>query len=310
MPLKRTPPTKATPEPGSSKLVAPELNMQYSSSEQDLHGNQSADTDNSTQVSRRPKRKVTETSVGQITTFMSEMRAMFNDLKEQQNLKMEKICSAIEEIKIQNSDIRASVEFLSSKYDTLLGEIHDVKSECKDNQNYVRALEEKVDKLEKNARSTCIEIKNIPVKTSETKDSLLKNLRDIGHILNVPIQSQDVKDVFRTGSKDPNDRTIIAEFTSTLTKERIIRAYRKFNRGPSKLSTENLKLSGPVKPVFISENLTPKMKRLFYLAREFAKSNEYGYCWSSNGRIFIREKEGAPLHWIKEESDLKKTEKI
>lgn len=310
MPLKRTPPTKATPEPGSSKLVAPELNIQYSSSEQDLRGNHFADTDSSTQVSRRPKRKVTETSVGQITTFMSEMRAMFNDLKEQQNLKMEKICSAIEEIKIQNSDIRASVEFLSSKYDTLLGEIHDVKSECKDNQNYTKALEEKIDILEKNARSTCIEIKNIPVKTSETKDCLLKNLRDIGHILNVPIQSQDVKDIFRTGSKDPKNRTIIAEFTSTLTKEQIIRTYRKYNRGPSKLSTENLKLSGPVKPVFISENLTPKMKRLFYLAREFAKSNEYGYCWSSNGRIFIREKEGAPLHWIKEESDLKKIEKI
>lgn len=310
MPLKRTPPTNATPVPGSSKLVAPELNMQYSSSEQDLHGNQFSDANNSTQVSRRPKRKVAEMPVGQITTFMSEMRAMFNELQEQQNLKMEKIFSAIEEIKIQNRDISASVEFLSSKYDTLLGEIQDVQGECRDNQNYIKALEETIDKLEKNARSTCIEIKNIPVKTSETKDCLLKNLQDIGHILNVPIQSQDVKDVFRMGSKDPKNRTIIAEFTTTLTKEKIIRTYRKFNRGPSKLSTENLKLSGPVKPVFISENLTPKMKRLFYLAREFAKSNEYGYCWSSNGRIFIREKEGAPLHWIKEESDLKKIEKI
>lgn len=302
MPLQRTPPTATAPV--KPKLTAPELTIQYSSSEQDLRGNQSADTDNTTLTSRRPKRKRTETSDGQITAFMSEMRALFTDLKEKQDQKMEKIYSAIEEIKTQNNDIRASVEFLSIKYDTLLNEIHDVKEECKENQNYTMALEEKIDKLEKNARSTCIEIKNIPVNSSESKDCLIKNLRDLGQVLSVPIQAHDVKDVFRIGSKDPKNKIIIAEFTSSLMKEQIIRMYRKFNKGPSKLSTENLKLSGPAKPIFISENLTAKMKRLFYLAREFAKSNGYSYCWSSNGKIFIREKEGAPLHLVKEESDL------
>lgn len=53
------------------------------------------------------------------------------------------------------------MELLSNKYDTLLDEIHNIKEECKDNQIYVRALEEKVDKLEKNSRSIHIKIKNI-----------------------------------------------------------------------------------------------------------------------------------------------------
>lgn len=52
---------------------------------------------------------------------------------------MDKIFSAIEELKIQNSGIRASVEFLSIKYHTLLDELHDVKEECKDNQKYFKA---------------------------------------------------------------------------------------------------------------------------------------------------------------------------
>lgn len=308
MPLKRTPPKTAARAP--SQLTAPDLKIQYSSSEQETHGLGSAESENCTDASRRPKRKKADTSDVQMNAFMTEMRAMFIDLKEQQDQKMEKIYSAIEEIKIQNNDIRASVEFLSLKYDTLLEEIHDVKAECKDNQSYIKALEEKVDKLEKNTRSTCIEIKNIPIKTPESKDCLLKCLRDLGEILNVPIQSHEVKDIYRIGSKDPKNKTIIVDFTSALMKEKIIRSYKKFNKEHSKLSTENLKIGGPAKPIFISENLTAKMKRIFYVAREFAKSNEYRYCWSSNGKIFIREKEGAVLHMIKEESDLNLIKKV
>lgn len=82
-------------------------------------------------------------------------------------------------------------------------------------------------------------------------------------------------------------------------KELIIRTYKIYNKGLSKLSTENVKLSGPRKPIFISEILMGKIKRLFYLASEFAKVNGYSLCWSSNGKIFIVEKEGAPLPLIR-----------
>lgn len=308
MPLKRTPPKTTASAP--SQLTAPELKIQSSSSEQEIHRLGAAESEKCTAVSRRPKRLKADSSDVQISAFMTEMRAMFTDLKKQQDQKMEKIYSAIEEIKIQNNDIRTSVEFLSLKYDTLIEEINDVKVKCKDNQSYIKALEEKADKLEKSARSTCIEIKNIPIKTPESKDCLLKCLRDLGEILNVPIQSHEVKDIYRIGSKDPKNKTIIAEFTSALMKEKILRSYKKFNKEHSKLCTENLKISGPAKPIFISENLTAKMKRIFYVAREFAKSNEYRYCWSSNGKIFIREKEGAALHMIKEESDLNLIKKV
>lgn len=82
--------------------------------------------------------------------------------------------------------------------------------------------------------------------------------------------------------------------------------YKKFNKEGSRLSTEHLSISGPAKPVFVSENLSPKLKRLFYLARDFASSNEYRYCWVKNGKIFLREKDGAQHLMIKNESDLPK----
>lgn len=73
----------------------------------------------------------------------------------------------------------------------------------------------------------------------------------------------------------------------------------------SKFSTETLHIKGPRKPVFISENLTPKMKRLFYVSKEYARTNSFDHCWLVNGKIFLRKKEGQAAILIKGEEDLK-----
>lgn len=130
---------------------------------------------------------------------MSEMRVMFTDLKEKQDQKMDQIFSKV------------YVELPSTvKYDAFLDEIRDVKEAYKDNQNYIKALEVKLDKVEKSAHSIYQNFnKNIVVNTFKSKDRLLKNLRVLGQILNVSIQSRDVNDIFRIDSKDPNYNTRI-----------------------------------------------------------------------------------------------------
>ncbi|KOB65182.1 Zinc finger DNA binding protein [Operophtera brumata] len=82
--------------------------------------------------------------------------------------------------------------------------------------------------------------------------------------------------------------------------------FRKFNKDSSKFTTEHLHLSGPATPIFISENLTSKMKRLFYLAREAAKAKDYKFCWVSHGKIFVRRRENGPLVRFLSEADLEK----
>lgn len=215
----------------------------------------------------------------------------------------------MEEIKIQNSDIRSSLEFLSKKYDNLVEEFNDLKSKNLNNTEYIKTLEEKIEKMERSSRSTCLEIKNIPVKKSESKVTLLNTVTDVGKALKVSILPQDIKDIFRIGTKSPVDKNIIVDFTSILIKEKLLASYKNFNKGTTKFNTEHLKMGSPYKPIFISENLTAKMKRLFYLARVCANSNGYKYCWISKGKIFIREKEQGPLHLIREELDLRKLEK-
>ncbi|CAB3251423.1 unnamed protein product [Arctia plantaginis] len=232
-----------------------------------------------------------------------------SNTKEQQDKKIEKSYTSIEEIKAQNVTIQSTVTFLSQNYDALQDRINQLETqlvtERETNLLHLQKLEDNLEKMERGAMSTCVEIRNIPVKLQESKESLAAMVTRIGSLINVPVQVHDVRDIFRTRLKDVDSRSIIVEFTTNVLKEKFIYMQRKFNKA-NKLSTEHLRLGGPAKPVFVSGNLTPKMKRLFFLARDFASSNQYRYCWVTNGKIYLREKQGAPHIMIKSESDLPK----
>lgn len=315
MPLKRTPPNSPAVPPQDSDVshlqqsVTPGLIalLKPSSSDLDICGSSASDAycPDDKNVSRRPKRKRTETLDPHFISFMTEMKNLFADFKESQNHQLEKLFSSVEELKAQNSDIKSSLEFLNEKYNILESQLSDLKAENLKKAEHLRSLEDKIGKMERNARATCLEIKNIPVNKTESKTSLLRIVSELGNTMNISVQSHDVKDIFRVNSKNPEYKTIIVDLASVITKENLLSSYKKFNRGTRKLSTEYLKLGGPIKRIFISENLTAQMKRLHYITRVFANSNGYKYCWIAGGKIFIREKDGVPHFLIRDEADLK-----
>lgn len=313
MPLKRTPPNSPAVSherdishlhpPATTGLVAL---LKPSSSEQDLCGSSASDAcPEDKNASRRPKRKRTETLDPLIISFMTEMRKLFAEFKESQNYQLEKLLSSFEELKAQNNDIKTSLDFLNEKYTLLDSQITDLKAENLKKTELLRSLESKIEKIERHSRATCIEIKNIPVKKMETKKNLLQTVLELGNIMNITIQPHDVKDIFRINSQNQEHKTIIVDLASVIIKESILANYKQFNKGNRRLSTDYLKLGGPIKPIFISENLTAQMKRLHYLTRVFASSNGYRYCWIAGGKIFIREKDGEPHRLIRDEADLK-----
>lgn len=313
MPINRSPPQTPTP---SSTPTAPLLNiMQHSTSEPNIAEESGRRVDNEyLHVTQRSKRKCLESETAQesqMSVFMSEIKSMFTEFKDQQNKNIEKIYESIEAIKIQNTNIQSTVTFLSQDCDALKTQITQLEmqldSERKNSLIVIKNLEEKIEKLEKGSRSACIEIKNIPVNTQESKEQLLDTVTTTGSVINVPIQRHEIKDAFRIGSTEKNNRPVIIEFTTNILKEKFIRMYRKFNKDTkNRLSTEHLKISGPANPIFISEHLTPKMRRLYAMARDFASSNGYQYCWVTNGKIYLREKQGSPHILIKDELDFPK----
>lgn len=302
MPLKRTPPPQ---HPASPTRILPTLaipQLQHSSSEPSLVKDSVSEFETSRDNAhlltfRNTKRKRTECDDETLVTFMHEIKQMMSDFQSQQNAKYEKLFTVVE-------DFRAAVDFLTQKNELLQTQLKKLESEKSENLQYIGSLETKVDNFERSARSTCLEIRNLPVTLPETKSSLVDSVIQIGKTLSVPMSANEVKDIFRINTKDPANKTIIVDFTSVLLKEKFVSKFRKGIKENNRLTTEKLRISGPVKPIFISENLTPKLKKLFFLAREYAKANFYKFCWVSNGKIFLRKKEGGPVLRVNCESDL------
>ncbi|CAH2258501.1 uncharacterized protein LOC120636341 [Pararge aegeria] len=245
---------------------------------------------------RNLKRRRSE-SDSDVKNFISEMRLMFQELQAKQSETIEKLCSTVD-------DLRSSVEFLAEKYDLLASKYEKLETDRKEDLNHIKMLEDALERTEKSSRATCLEIRNIPTQSAESKNNLLNTVINTGKALNLDIQPHEIKDVFRIKTKTLDRKTIIVDLTSVILKEKIISAVRRFNKGQNKLTTEHLKIQGPAKPVFISENLTTKMKRVFFLARDYAKTNDFKFCWVSHGRIYLRKREGGPLIQISGESDL------
>lgn len=127
--------------------------------------------------------------------------------------------------------------------------------------------------------------------------------------LNIDIAERDIRDIYRVKTNSETVKPIVVELNSALLKERVTQAVKHHNKNnpkEKKLNTSHLKVSGPIRPVYISETLTYKAQRLFYLARHFARENQLSYCWTSRGQVYLRKSDGATLHKINGESDLNK----
>ncbi|KAL0809161.1 hypothetical protein ABMA28_011394 [Loxostege sticticalis] len=263
-------PVDRTPPQQTSAQTQPLL---HCVSEPNLNFAERADMDEHN-VTVRTKRKLSETSTdldSRLSSFMSKMR-----------------------IKMQNCEIQHSVEFLSHNLDSLKEQVQTLEKEQNKNTQYIQNWKKKLRNL------------RVVPDQLESKTLLLETVTKTLNTIQLSVQSHEIRDVFRITSKDPGNRPIIVDFTSVLMRDRVIEGYKKYNKNNSRLTTESLRITGPVKPIFISENLTSKMKRLFFLTRDFAKVNEFKYCWVSHGKIFLRKSDGLSLCPIRSESDLNK----
>ncbi|CAG4980749.1 unnamed protein product [Colias eurytheme] len=218
MPLKRTPPS--TPAPAvesdvSDQAYAPTSVLTVPIIQQTLHHCSSEPSlTKKTNVTFR-KRKFTECDEDKLDSFMLEIKQMFLNFKEEQNKSFEKLCDSVE-------TMRTSFEFLAEKCDSLSTKINDLELARDADAKYIKTLEDRLEISERASRSTCIEIRNIPNCTSETKSSLLDTFLKTSKLLNVAVQPHEVKDIFRIKSKEPTSKTIIVDLTSCLLKEKII----------------------------------------------------------------------------------------
>lgn len=263
-------------------------------------------------ISQRNKRH-RQSSEEQLSCFKEEIKSMLDEWKDTQNCLLNKLVAELAEIKKQNTEIKASNEeieksllFMHNQYEEMRKKVESLEGERKQQLMKIAMLESSLEDIGRNSKSSSIELRNIPiVSDKETKSDLCKIVQSTCKRLDVTVQEAAIRDVFRVNAKSGKG-TIVAEFTSVMMKHNIIQRMKSYNKlNPNqRLNLADIGFAGQQGPVYISEALTSKGRRLFFVARDVAKTKEYKFCWTSNGKIYLRKGTDAPRIEVKDESQL------
>lgn len=232
------------------------------------------------------------------------MTTLINDQRKELGV----ITKNLKEIHVTNTNIEQSVSLLITQNEEFRKKIELLESQAKKDREYISILEDKIEDLQRSTRKTCIEIKNVPRKNLENRDDLMNIVSCLSKTINVNIGSRDVKDIFRLKGRNEKDKNppIIVELGSTILRTDLLKKTKEFNiKNKDKLRAQHLGFTvNEDTPIFISEQLTPKGARLFFLARDLAKSKQYKYCWTAFGRIFVRKDDLAKIICVQSESQV------
>lgn len=296
-------------------LRSPPVDKPRSSSTTDLERLALQDRDSQSHVSARDKRRrISDDDYDDLTAFKIEIKNMFQAFLDTQTTRLDALENHIAEIKAQvyntnttNKELEKSINFMSNKLEQLEQKISDMEDQRKNTQTQILNIDNKCESMEKSYKKTWIEIRNVPKKPNETKEVLFGYIQSLTKYIKYDVQTSDIRDVFRMPSKAEKDNSIlIAELSNTLVKSKILNSARSFNKtySGSQLNASHLGMTGDKSRIYLAESLTTKTRRLHFLARELAKSQGYQFCWTSNGNVFIRKREGAPYVAIRSEEQI------
>lgn len=200
------------------------------------------------------------------------------------------------------SKIESSVQLMSDKYDEVIAQL---KTNAKDITN----LKKRMDGLE--ASGGAQEIKNIRNELNELDqysrrqnldilglprtdgEDLLCKVNDLATKLHLPqLGTNDVEAIHRLPAKPDQCPTVIVRFVSRATRDMWL--------------TKKTYLRESRSEVRLHENMTPRNKRLLWMARNKAAELQYRFVWFKNGKLFVRKFAGDRAIRIASEDDLAK----
>ncbi|CAH2096747.1 unnamed protein product [Euphydryas editha] len=291
-------------------------NQYPSRSESDLR---SLHVDESLQgtITQRAKRRCISEEVTQdnMDIFKSEIKVMISEFISAQNSRLDKLENHIieiknhyTEIKATNIDLEKSMTNISDQLLLLQQKITCLEKERNSMAARLSTLEGRVESFDRNLVKTSIELRNVPKREKETKSMLYDMINHLSRHLGIDKDLLNIRDIVRLPSKKEQSTSgLTVEFLNTLTKTKFLAAVKEFNKKnvDNKVCSTHLNIkTSQVIPIYITELLSPQMKRLFYLARNYAKMNGYTYCWTSNGRVLLKKDSTSQSIVVKSEQHL------
>uniref|UniRef100_A0A2A4J1S2 FP protein C-terminal domain-containing protein n=1 Tax=Heliothis virescens TaxID=7102 RepID=A0A2A4J1S2_HELVI len=308
MSLQRTPPSQS-PKPDGKQTHLP----QYSSDPSldritDTSGGFPMLSDNITQ--RNNKRPREENSPpDKFSMFKDEIKDLIRSLISKQSEELSSsITSKLHDITESNAKIDAALSLLTAQNEEYRSKIALLELQSQKDREYISILENKVEELHRTSRKTCVEIKNVPKKSQETREDLIQMVLSLSKSINHSITDHDITDIFRLKPRGDEEKkpTIILELKSTILRTDLLKKVKDFNiKNKTRLQAKQLGFtSNEDTPIFITEQLTPKGARLFFLARDLKKAQKVKYCWTSMGKVLVRKDDTSKIIHIQHESQV------
>ncbi|KOB76673.1 Zinc finger DNA binding protein [Operophtera brumata] len=131
----------------------------------------------------------------------------------------------------------------------------------------------------------------------------------LGVKMGLTLDERDIVLVEREGAprRAPDDssapvraRRIVVRFARRITRDEYLQSAR-VRRG---LTTTELSVEGAPARIYVNERLTKFNGQVFAKAREECRVHMWKYCWSKEGRIYVRKEHGTPYSRVRNEADL------
>lgn len=278
LPSKKTPavaPT-LTPTPVDMESIASQLNILTS------------------QMSSLP---ALTASVKAIQADISDLKSMKADIADLKLLKPE-----LSEMKISVDFIHNSVEALTGRVSEVSLEVESLlktKDEVHHLQQKIIYLENTMKEFEQRSRLNNIEIKGVPVTSSE---NLLQVMDKLACLVGVKVSKEHINYIARVPSRnDKQHKNIIVSIHNRYLRNDFVSAAR--NCKP--ITPGDIGLKGSNR-IFINDHLTLDNKKLLNEAKSLAKEKNFSYIWVKNSKILVRKNSTSPIIAIKTNADLKK----
>lgn len=240
-----------------------------------------------------------------IVSLTDEMKKLFSA----QDIKLQKISETQKEIRESNLNTEKSIAMLTAQNEEFKRRIEALETRSKEDRLHIATLENKLEDLQRSSRKNNFEIKNVNKQDGESQQDLLAMVSCLAQNVGCNVEKGDIKDIYRVPAKKEksSNTPIVVEMSSTLLKSDLLKKCKDHNRKnkDNKLCAKHLGLRiSEDDPVFVSEQLTAKGSRLFFLARDLAKSKVYKYCWTSFGKVYVRKDDTSPYIVISSESQV------
>ncbi|CAH2088132.1 unnamed protein product [Euphydryas editha] len=214
-------------------------------------------------------------------------------------------------------DVTLSLERCHERLDELGVSVTKSESRIKvleDNQKEVMDLKSTLSQMQsemniqaQSALRNEFELAGIPEKPNESLHHIvLLAARKVG----VELEDRDIDSISRVGPRILSTSTsqvdaklprpVVVRLLRRLTRDQILKAA----KSRRNITSADLEIPGNPLKVYFNERLTRENRILFREARIKAKEKGYAYCWTSQGSLFVRQREGKAAIPIRSREDL------